>query len=198
MGYCPCFGWNKGIKLKIGEDTEFKQSPPSYVPDFSSGQFSFLKCFFGICVSVSNRFGIWIVKYFLFLSSYQIESMFYDRWECGFLFHFSSFWDFPHFNLRGKWLLSWFEYRINDKSVFFGIINSALISGLLGCSSQSEEVVLCRTALKNYCWNLLIIFLSNIRWRNCIALIGSSFLVKTDKRLFSKENQAIIKPYCCR
>ncbi|GFY87143.1 protein kinase superfamily protein [Actinidia rufa] len=36
MGYCPCFGWNKGIKLKIGEDTEFKQSPPSNVPDLSS------------------------------------------------------------------------------------------------------------------------------------------------------------------
>ncbi|XP_057481363.1 probable serine/threonine-protein kinase PBL26 isoform X2 [Actinidia eriantha] len=36
MGYCPCFGWKKRIKLKLGEDTEFKQSPSSNVPDFSS------------------------------------------------------------------------------------------------------------------------------------------------------------------
>ncbi|XP_028095118.1 probable serine/threonine-protein kinase PBL7 isoform X1 [Camellia sinensis] len=38
MGYCPCFGWKKGIKLKSGDEIEFKQSQALNLPDLSSDE----------------------------------------------------------------------------------------------------------------------------------------------------------------
>lgn len=36
MGYCPCFGWKKGIKQKIGGEREFKPSKTSNVSELSA------------------------------------------------------------------------------------------------------------------------------------------------------------------